>query len=622
MILTPRTMRTQLDDLDRRRRGLYARWQTSWHAYTQTYSFQPPEGFPLVLPGTGKRIVDTVARLLYQDITVHCPPSKDTERAQNAADRREEALSTSLWADEQLAAADELPAPLEACSKYMALFGEGVLLTTLDRRAFAPEPKRRDGESAVDYEERHLAWRRAKANSHPLHTESPPPLYAMRHPDTGHCFLRYRITPEQLDELEERFGRRRPGDISPMPAPSEVSAYGDRTILWEEGWSEDRHVILVDGNEDYPFLNARHYLGFIPFSFARPGTGLPGIFDLQEAGITAGLEHSYAGVLVGLESLLEAQARRLTQLDANISIAVWQGPDIIKEAGAVLPDDWQYEPFGQANEFPAGVDVRWRQVPTLGSDIYRTLEFLDNLIDVASGTRILSGYRQTGTSSGYEAQLLAGLAANVLRPYVTALERATGLNLRHRLMYVETRYFPDGLEYAGLSRKGWATGRITAEDIVDSYHVLTKVSLGLPQDDQASQAKAEKALSLGLWSRRKAAEEGFGTENPDEEETQRLAEDVRLKAREALADQLLEEYSPELAERYRNLRLSEIARTMAPTQAGGAPTGAALGAPGSAIPGQGGPVQPPAALSPEEADLIIRQARAAGRGRMPMPEGA
>jgi len=615
MKLTPALMEVEIADLNRRRQTLYSRWKTSWDCYKQAFAFSPPEGFASVLPGTGKRIVDTAARLLFQDVTIHCPPKAQGKGAEDNADKREKALQASLWCDGERAAEEGGAAPLEAGAKLMLLFGEADLLTTIDDRAFLPEPKRNTGEDSDRYEQRYLAWKRLKASSYPLRTVSPPAIYVMRDPDTGHTFLRYRITTRQLEELEERFPKY-PGDASPMPEPAE--RYLEQgTVMWEEGWSDDRHIIVIDGDYDHPLLDSPHYLGFMPFSFAIPTTGLPGIIYSDDVGIDADMEHTRAGILTGLENLIETQARRLTQLDANIALTVWQAPEVeLPPNMNDLPEAFHWEPFGEVNVYPEGIKPNWRPVPQLGQDIYRSLEFLDSLIELSTGTRILSGYRQEGASSGYESQLLAALAALMLEPYVRALTRCIGVNLKHRLMYVETPFFPSGMEYGGMTRKGWATGTLKESDI-DSYQVIPKLALGLPQDDERARAKAKDALALGIWSKRKAAEEGFGTEDPDEEQIQIIAEQMVAAARDGMKEDLLMEYDPILGERYRQARLAEMAQ-----QPGMAlpPGGQAPGRPGvSARPGLRRP--PPAAGSPEEADLILRQAEMAARGGMPQPQG-
>lgn len=617
MKLTPDIMEQEIADLNRRRQTLYSRWLDSWNCYRAAFTFSPPEGFPTVLPGTGKRIVDTASRLLFQDVTIHCPPKAQGKGAEDNADKREKALQASLWCDGERAAEEEVAPPLEAACKLMLLFGEAALLTTIDDRAFRPEPRRRHGEEADSYEQRHLAWKRLKASSYPLRTVSPPAIYVMRDPDTGHTFLRYRVSQRQLDELTERFGSKYPGDSSPAPVPIE-RGLEQATVMWEEAWSDDRHIIVVDGNYDKPLLDSPHYLGFLPFSFALPTTGLPGVIYSDEVGIQADLEHTRAGILTGLESLIEAQARRLTQLDANIALTVWQAPEVMLPEGVhKLPEGFAWTPFGEVNEYPNGIKPNWRPVPQLGEDIYRSLEFLDSLIEVSTGTRILTGFRQSGSSSGYESQLLAAMAALMLDPYVRALTRCIGVDLKHRLMYVETPYFPSGMEYGGMTRKGWAAGNLKESEI-DSYQVIPKLTLGLPQDDERARAKAKDALSLGIWSKRKAAEEGFGTEDPDEEQIQIIAEQMVAAGREAMKEDILAEYDPILAERYRQARLAEMA------QQGGAP--AALGggeAPGrvgvTARPGLRRP--PPAAGSPEEADMFVREAEAAARGYQPVPQG-
>jgi hypothetical protein len=620
MKLTPAIMEVEIADLNRRRQTLYGRWKDSWDCYQQAFNFSPPEGFATILPGTGKRIVDTAARLLYQDVSIHCPPKAQGKGAEDNADKREKALQASLWCDGERAAQEDGAAPLEAVAKLMLLFGEGVLLTTIDDNAFREEPKRKTGEDADSYEQRHMAWKRLKASSYPLRTVSPPAIYVMRDLDTGHTFLRYRITSRQLDQLDERFGNKYPGDTSPAP-PASTQESGQGTVMWEEAWSEDRHIIVVGGDYGRPLLDSAHYLGFLPFSFALPTTGLPGIIYSEDVGISGDLEQTRAGILTGLENLIETQARRLTQLDANIAVSVWQAPEVELPAGMTdLPEGFAWAPFGEVNVYPEGTKPSYRPVPQLGQDIYRSLEFLDNLIEISTGTRILAGFRQGGASSGYESQMLAALAALMLEPYIRALTRCIGVDLKHRLMYVETPFFPSGMEYGGMTNKGWATGVLKESDI-DSYQVIPKLALGLPQDEERAQAKAEKAMALGLWSKRKGAEEGWGTENPDEEQVQIIAEQMVAAARDAMKEDIMAEYDPLLAERYREARLSQIAQQGAQGGTQFAVTGGqAPGRPGvAARPGLRRP--PPAAGSPEETDQIMRQAEMAARGGMPMPQG-
>ena len=264
----------------------------------------------------------------------------------------------------------------------------------------------------------------------------------------------------------------------------------------------------------------------------------------------------------------------------------------------------EYHAFGEVNDFPFGTQIHWRDVPQLGADIYRSLEFLDQLLEMSTSTRILAGVRQPGAGSGYESQLLAALASSVLRPYVTALERATSKDLSNRLRYARTPLFPDGLEYRGMIKGGWSSGAIKQADL-DSTEVLATITSGLPQDDARSEALARSALELGIWSRRTASEKGpWRTENPDEEQVQITAERVVDKAREALADETLEEYDPELAARYRQVPLTQTAQERGP------------GAQRAQFPTAG-----PVAGSPEEADLVLAQAQRAARGEMPQPRG-
>ena len=360
-----------------------------------------PDNVPLTIPSTARAIVDEATDHSDFDprwLRVHTPTYGMTEDAAG----RSSLLRAFLpgWLYYQITHTNDV-SPLRDYLKNMYLYGKAVWKVYYDKTEW-PQPDFVDGMTVGDVEE---ANERVKADREfvmPVIMRSIHPMALREDPAPGRKkwgIEVYERSPLSIRALYEDW----------MPEGLEEETMEDPNAmveLWdcyqigeENGEQGIYHQVLVNERTGaYSEATQRVFL---------PGEPYPYIVKYSGFGRQSGrYEEMARGLLYSVDSLLRAEGRRQTQLDAIVSAMAW--PTIFV-TGPRTVFKVEYGP-NVVNYVPSGVQVSTVTPPIPAGPIQTSLAMIQQGIERGTFGSVIRGEKPPQTTSAAQLAILSGQA--------------------------------------------------------------------------------------------------------------------------------------------------------------------------------------------------------------------
>ena len=181
-----------------------------------------------------------------------------------------------------------------------------------------------------------------------------------------------------------------------------------------EYWDGEYAAGLAD--EQIVWGPIKHGYGFLPFFPVIPANSIN--FDAGSP------ETRYRGILKPVHSLLDAEARLMTQNEAILRQYAWRTLDFHGNRQSAQETADNYELFGATNIVLPGTDVRPSPIASPPTEILQQLSLVQGLIEEATYPNVVRGMRPQGVGSGFHTSVLAGMGRLVFQGVASGMARA------------------------------------------------------------------------------------------------------------------------------------------------------------------------------------------------------
>jgi hypothetical protein len=489
-----------------------------------------PDGFEAVIPNSASTIVDLTADHAAGNFPqIHVPRRKETAQAQDQSTVMERFGQGFWYRNIQKESTNILRA--WALSGGLRGAVAGCLVYDPDAWPDMPVPSEHGGSESDAYKEAKDEVIALRRSSWPLRLTAIDPLDLYPDPASDgkdwviHAYLR-----KVYDVVRDwpNWDRMVPGRKEPLKLTDTIEfiAYADDTY---RAYLVSGDMPLPNGNgSGYTAPPARygaqplnkigggvqaHGYGFNPYFFGWGGFGKP--FGAPE--------HKGRGILSKVTSLLAAEARRMTHLDAIVAQQAFPW---------ILVSD-QIDPnmeLGGTTRVPMGQDIAKAvlqirtQVPI--AEIAQELQLLRGAIQRGTIPDSLGAEPNKSEESGYLRSLKIGTGRAKIRALTNTLERASQWATSGSFRLVENKVKgPVSVWGRGMGdEQEFITLR--PEDVKGHYEVWVTLTPNLPNDESVDIANGLKLYEVGAIPIRSLLEDYAGRENSEELLRERLGEDV------------------------------------------------------------------------------------------------
>ena len=477
--------------------------------------------------------------------------------------------------------------PLERGKKKLVKEGRMVLKKTIDWNLVPDSTNRRQYRSAVERLSRSKFLWKLKLCPNQTIFEDPDNPY-----DPGYVFEEYKI---RIRDAKKMWPDKE-GDWRKMRDQDQVTyteywskPYGDNQgefVAWV-----DKEIIHNDVNP-YSFETSYGWDGYIPYVIGDSGWG--------DTDPDARPEDRYWGILRPMRSILVAEARQLTSVEAWLRFYIWK---LIIARGIPEEQELVVGP-GKVVNLTEEQTLEVLQLGDAPLAVFQFLSKVQQLANQSSKFGTLGGVAQTGVDTASEADMNTRNAATKLTGPVASLQRMITIINRWVLMDVE-KIIEAPVTLTGNVRG--AAGEITLLPSHIRGYYDSFVELGTTDqaalNDRAARLHNDLARINPFYSYRRALEMS-GDPDPDESMINRLAEDALLGEQSRMYREIAHlKTLGELGE-----RLAQAAETRAIV----GETGAVAPSPGgdeqalTTVEGLGNPVAP--AITRSRQDAVADQA--------------
>lgn len=491
-----------------------------------------PDGFDAVLPPSATTIVDLTADHAAGNFpNLHVPRRKETADAQDQSTKMER-WGQGFWYRTIQNAPQNI---LRSWAQSGALRGAiaGCLVYDPEVWPDLPQPSKFGGIESEEYKDALDEAKALRRSAWPFRLTYLDPMEVYPDPASdGQNFVIHAHIRKVYDVLRvwPSWDRRVPGRDEPLKLTDQVEfiAYGDDTY----------RAYIVSGDMPVPDGGAkrggvvkavapsvryggtalgrgvvRHGYGFNPYFFSWGGFGSP--FGLPE--------YKGRGILTNVTSLLAAEARRMTHIDA---IVAQQAFPWVLVADNLDPD----MQLGGVTRVPMGQDIakavlQIRQnVPI--AEIAQELQLLRAAIQRATIPDSLGAEPNKSEESGYLRSLKIGTGRSRIRALSNSLERAVAwatagaYKLTENKVKAEVSVWGAGM---GAEREFVTIG---PKDIRGHYEVYATLTPSLPNDESVDIRNGIALYEHGAIPIRDLTETYAGRENADELLRERMGEDI------------------------------------------------------------------------------------------------
>ena len=394
---------------------------------------------------------------------------------------------------------------LKTVTRHAFLYGIGWTRTQFkaDEWPAAPTLEHFDGDEAA-YKEALREFQDLRAIKWPLHVDVIKPTNLIW--DDSRSGSRWAV------EFYERPVKDLAWRYPEWARSKDVSAIASLYMYWDSVWC----AFVADNELLFPPM--KHNYGFMPFEPLLP-VHTHTFADGQP-------EERYRGILYPVHSLLDEEARLLTQIGALVRQVSYRtldfkGPRM--QAEEVAED---YEIFGGKNIVTPSVEVGVSPMVQIPPDIGDQLARVQNKIEEATFPNVVRGVRPRGVSAGFGISVLAGMGRIVFQGVADGL--------RHMIEGVNSRF--------AMLVENKVRGRVTVHARSDVHNFDQTIEpddiRGLIENSVIVKAEApeererESLLALRLWNggngliTKYEAQKRAGIANPLEEQMLQKAERI------------------------------------------------------------------------------------------------
>lgn len=204
------------------------------------------------------------------------------------------------------------------------------------------------------------------------------------------------------------------GDVKRRFSDWQTNRKDGDSVTWVEYWDDTYYAYLVD--TEMVRKPTVHGYGFLPFVPIMPANSLD-----WDAGPP---EKRYQGILHPVHSLLDSEARLVTQVEAILRTVAWRTVDIVGPAHLTEAVEDTYELFGGKNQIPPNVEVKASPMIQLPSELLSHLSMVQTMIEEATFPNVVRGLRPKGVSSGFGVSVLSGMGRLRFQGAADGLSRA------------------------------------------------------------------------------------------------------------------------------------------------------------------------------------------------------
>ena len=310
---------------------------------------------------------------------------------------------------------------------------------------------------------------------------------------------------------------------TPMTANAE-------TVIFMEYWDDTWCGRMADG--EWIWGPHKHGYGFNPYVKIQPATSLD-----YDVGMP---EDRYQGVLKPVHSLLDSEARLITQYEAILRQYAWRTIDFYGPASSAEATMDEYELFAAKNWVRPNVNIQPSPLAMPPQEILQQLGMVQTMIEEATFPNVVRGMRPSGVSTGFALSVLAGTGRLVFGKFADAMARGMENANERFLKLVNNKAMGKVTVHARSSVQNFDQA-IAPDDIKVFYENSVSLKAEAPEERER-----EALLALRLWNGGSGlislyeAQKRVGITNPLEEQNQMAAEKLLEMARGQQAQEVAE----------------------------------------------------------------------------------
>lgn len=267
----------------------------------------------------------------------------------------------------------------------------------------------------------------------------------------------------------------------------------------------------------------KHGYGFNPYIKIQPASSLD--YDIGSP------EDRYQGILKPVHSLLDSEARLVTQYEAILRQYAWRTIDFYGPASSAESTMDEYELFASKNWVRPNVQIQPSPLATPPQEILQQLGMVQTMIEEATFPNVVRGMRPSGVSTGFALSVLAGTGRLVFGKFADAMARGMEEANQKFLKLVNNKAM-GRVTVHGRSTVHEFDQSIEPNDIKAFYENNVSLKAEAPEERER-----EALLALRLWNGGSGlislyeAQRRVGITNPLEEQNQMAAEKLLEMAR-------------------------------------------------------------------------------------------
>ena len=383
-------------DLFRNSRQYFSRFRTQCENAEMYYfnenTVPHVEGFDIIRPSTAKAIIDTATdHVDVNNIAIDViPPSA---RARARAERLKK-FYIGTWAN--------LKTPVKRTAVgHSFLYGIGFMKVLFKSEEWPDAPQMDDFSDENEFKEVLEAWMEKRNIAFPIDVRNVNPKNIIW--DDSRVGMKWAI---EYYEREAGVIRRRYPEWA-------SSKDGAQMVNWLEYWDDEWAGYIADNQ--WVWGPYRHGYNFLPYIPILPADSLD--WD------TGPLHRRYRGLITPITSLLDAEARAVSQQEAIVRQYAWPTLDFQGPIGPAETARTDYELLGK-NLLPQGVTVARTQGGSVPADILQHLTMVGNYIEQDTFPNVVRGVRPRGVSSGFAISVMAGMGRLKFQGIADGMARA------------------------------------------------------------------------------------------------------------------------------------------------------------------------------------------------------
>jgi len=318
------------------------------------------------------------------------------------------------------------------------------------------------------------------------------------------------------------------GDIQSLYPEWTPMTPNSETVTFLEYWDDTWCGRMADG--EWVWGPYKHGYGFNPYVKIQPASSLD-----YDVGLP---EDRYQGVLKPVHSLLDSEARLITQYEAILRQYAWRTIDFYGPASSAEATMDEYELFASKNWVRPNVQIEPSPLAMPPQEILQQLGMVQTMIEEATFPNVVRGMRPSGVSTGFALSVLAGTGRLVFGKFADAMARGMEQANQRFLKLVNNKAMGKVTVHARSSVQEFDQS-IGPDDIKVFYENTVTLKAEAPEERER-----EALLALRLWNGGSGlislyeAQRRVGITNPLEEQNQMAAEKLLEMARGQQAEEV------------------------------------------------------------------------------------